>query len=96
MPLEGTQAQQFGREEPNGCKFRTESTGGHWVLPELLADVRTKCIRELISLGCQDPDRAKLAGYEAVVAMLYEAEGRLRVMGAPILQAHRRGSRPNA
>ena len=53
-------------------------------VPELLAQIRTACAGDVLSFHSgTKTDAAKLAGYDQVIALLYEAEGRLRTLGLP-------------
>lgn len=54
-----------------------------WRLDELIAQIRTEFGRQLLALDTRDDQvRARLLGYEKVVAALWEAEGRYRSLGS--------------
>jgi hypothetical protein len=61
----------------------SESNPDGWALDELLAQIRTEFEVELLALDGREPAvRNRLFGYEKVIAALWEAEGRYRVLGS--------------
>jgi hypothetical protein len=55
-----------------------------WPLDALIAQIRCEFHRQLLALDGRDETlRRKLVGYHGVIAALWEAEGRYRVLGSP-------------
>src|SRR4051794_14919933 len=53
-----------------------------WRLDELIAQIRGELEKQLLALdGTKETVRPRLVGYHGVVAALWEAEGRYRVLG---------------
>ena len=60
----------------------SESNPGGWQFDALLAHVRSEFEHQLLRLDPRDDQvKQKLAGYEAVITALWEAEGRYRALG---------------
>jgi hypothetical protein len=61
----------------------SESNPDGWPLDELLAQIRTEFELELLALDGRDAAvRDRLLGYQKVIAALWEAEGRYRMLGS--------------
>jgi hypothetical protein len=53
-----------------------------WRVDELIAQIRRELERQLLELdGRDEKTRQRLVGYQGVIAALWEAEGRYRVLG---------------
>jgi len=70
--------------EPGPALLVSASNPNGWPLDELIAQIRREFEWQLLALdGRDDKMRQKLLGYQGVIAALWEAEGRYRVLGAP-------------
>lgn len=62
--------------------FSVKNPSG-WRVDELIAQIRREFEWQLLALDARDEKvRSRLLGYQGVIAALWEAEGRYRVLGS--------------